>query len=885
MDSRPGTKVFPPPLRQDVFQRPDLLDRLRAELPSSRLVLICAPAGYGKTTLLSFLPRVFPEYLIAWFALDPEDSDPARFLHGLSQAISTCLPEFRSTTEGLFLSSGIAGETIPLRQFFIQLINLSVNLPAPLILVLDDLHFASAQAINDGINYLLDHLPANIHLAVTTRHRPPLRLNRMRARRQLAEFTQQDLSFNLAESTTLLNNLLKRKLDSSQIADLQRRSEGWPVGLILMTNQLKRQSISAQDEFIDQSTFDYLAEEVLAEQPRKLQTFLLETSILDELTPSSCAQVTGTNDSALLLEEIHRRNLFLTPVRFPEPGQEPVYRYHSLFSEFLKRVLRLAQPQRWKALHRRAADLAQEPQRMIQHLILAEEWNGAADLLERIGEEYLQQGLQETVAGWMDSLPPSSVTRRPHLLYLQGYSHFFRGDLEIAQTRLEQSFSLLNDPHPELETPPHGERDRVLVGLATLEFVQARFERCKECIEQVDSSLSDPQVRLNFLVLRASLDLFCYANWARAGQDLREAIALVLASDDSRLWYQFSLYLAPEFTVLPGAFDLLETFCSAARERVPAQISPLRLGVEDTWSGILIRRGKFFQAMETARKALFIQEQLGGYMFLGVNAALAIATVSVTQENYDTAGRYFSHVLSLVEKLPLNRALIGGGLYPLGRMYCIQGRYAEARSVIQQMNEITPKLPHVDVLQKMLAALLEMNEKNYPAAEMHLLDALRLQNKAWVTEIYGSPRLLLAYLYDCWGKPNEALRELDTLLAGVEAAHIPGLVLQELPLVAPVLRLAVTKGVVRARQAEQLLDQMGLSRGKPEPVVPALLTERQVKILQLIAAGNSNQAIAQQLQISLATVKSHIVHIMDRLGASSRTEAVAIARQIGILTR
>jgi LuxR family maltose regulon positive regulatory protein len=217
----------------------------------------------------------------------------------------------------------------------------------------------------------------------------------------------------------------------------------------------------------------------------------------------------------------------------------------------------------------------------------------------------------------------------------------------------------------------------------------------------------------------------------------------------------------------------------------------------------------------------------------------------------------------------------------LGYLRWLEGRTDDARLIYAQMAGLEKRLPLLDVQQKMLGGLLAISAKRYAAAEASLLEAVRLQAKEWISEIYGSARLLLGYCYYCWERPREALAQIEVTLASCEKNHTSGTILQAMPVAAPLLRLAV-KGGTDARLAKDLLDRMGLSAEDPDGKT-TLLTERQLDILRLMAAGYSNQAIADELVLTLATVKSHAVHILNRLGASSRMEAVAKARKLGLL--
>lgn len=877
------TKFCPPLPHRDVIPRSTLIRRLLRDLPAVRLVLLSAPAGYGKTTLLSAIPEVLADYHLAWFSLDRADNDPVRFLSGLGEALAVVHPDLQTCVEEqtAAMAGMIAG--FPLQQAIVPLINtmLSLSVP-PAILVLDDLHEITNPLIYAALDDLIENLPPRLHLILSTRREPPLHLTRLRARRQMVELTTADLRFDLEESSRFFNQILNMGLSETEIAILQQKTEGWQVGLVLLTNRLRnlpppgeRCEFFTHLDPIDSQTFHYLADEVLAGQPDHLRSFLLEISILHEITPSICQRLTNRTDSAELLEELYRRNLFLVRVRDSAPPDEPIYRFHALFAGFLQRELKKQDQTHYHILHLRASGLENTPGRAVEHLIAARQWQSAACQIEGDGEAFLEQGLQETVLGWIHALPGDLVQQRYHLLFLKGLSELLKGDLEPARVSLESS--LLTQTN-EIDPHTHGQ---ILTSLASVAFIRAEFARSAELIREAEIYTGRMQERLDFLMLRASLALFWESDWERAGQDLREALTMVQEFDEPRLWYRFALYLGPEFTVLPGVLDLLESFCTTARQRCGAQINPLRLGIEDTLAVIHLRRGRLTRAIETGRDALQTKERLGGYTFLGINAAIAMTSACMGIGNYPAAEETLQQILKQAQNAELNRALTGGGLYPHGKLLWLQGRYEEAQSVYLQMAALHPRLNLVEVLQKMLGGLLEIAARRYAAAEVLLLEAVRLQTREWVSGMYGSARLLLALLYLRWDKPRLALESIDAVLAVCEQNQTPGVILQDMPLAIPLLRLAV-KNNIRAGQARSLLDQMGIPL-EEETSPSGLLTERQMEILRLMAAGYSNQAIADSLILSLATVKSHVGHIMNRLGASSRTEAVACARRQRLL--
>ncbi|HPH94842.1 MAG TPA: LuxR C-terminal-related transcriptional regulator [Anaerolineaceae bacterium] len=881
MNSLPQTKFSPPYSRRDLLPRPDLMDWLRQELPANRLVLVSAPAGYGKTTLLSSIPEVLPDYKLAWLGLDAEDNDPPRFLAGLAEALGRVderlkiiLDEQTAATIGLL--SGESG-SLALRQAVVALINAEEQFSLPLVVVLDDLHEVTTPAITEALDYWVEHMPARMHLVIATRHEPPLHLGRFRARRLMAELDMSGLRFDLAESQQFLNGLLGLNLSEAAIAEIHTRTEGWPVGVVLLTEKLRRtpgRDLSGvlTGTQVDGTTFGYLADEVLAQQPEPLRDFLLETCILDELTPSLCRSISGRDNAGWLLEEVQNRNLFLVQVGASQG--EAVYRYHALFAGFLRQVLSQKKPELWKKLHRAAAAGEKSPEQAVQHWLAAQAWEEAAAVIESTGPGMLENGRHQTVMQWISALPEALVNQRARLLCLSGLANLLRGEMEAARRQFTSSLR-------QVEPSDHTTRGQVLVSLASLAFIQAEFQACAEWVRQAEPFVGGLHEEVDFLMLRASLALFWEGAWEQARQDLLAAMDRVRQTEQPRLWFRFSLYLGPEFSILPGVLEVLEDFCQEAHRRFGSLVSPLRLGIEDTWAGLALRRGNLKRAMELGQDALWVKAQLGGYTFLGLNAALAVTAASSGLGNFTRAEETMSLTLEQVQEAELNHSLAGGGLYPLGRLAWLQGRYEEARLVQQEMASLENPLAMTDVLRHMLAGLCRLADGAHRQAERELLEAARLQRQELVSEIYGSARLLLAVVYERWNNSREALAQLDMVMARCEQTQTWGVILQEMPLVAPLLRLAVQQGM-RGQQAAGLLEQMGLTvEGGAEQ--NTLLTARQLEILRLMAAGYSNQAVADALVLSLATVKSHVVHIMNRLGVSSRMEAVARARELRLL--
>jgi LuxR family maltose regulon positive regulatory protein len=879
---------FRPPLPQDGAIRRNLLPVLLDALTRHRLTLLSAPAGYGKTTLLA-AAAADGRVPVAWFTLDAEDDDPARCLLGLLAAIRRLNPE---VGERLQLPTGgmetdLGPSTGRTSMFVAVLLNdIDRHIGGPFVLVLDDLHVVSDPAIYAALNDLIDHMPPQMHVAVSTRYDPPLRIARLRARRELFELRAPELRFERSETAEFLNRTLHISLLPDSLEIVQEQAEGWPAGLVLLASALTRiGSETGRSAFVSDTlgsrgpVFEFLADEVLGRQEPKVRRFLLDTSILAELTPTLCNAVTGRSDAAGMFELLLRRNLFLSSAGTTS-GEEPAYRYHALFAEFLRSRLGQEAPERLAELHARAAAAERLPARSIHHWLAARRWDEAASEIERVGDQLILEGLLTTILGWFGSLPDSAYQRHPRLIYMRGVCALQKGDVDGLAEILDRALSECRRTGDRA-----GEGD-VYCAMASFAFTQAEFERCAMLVGKAEDCPLRLPIRALIWMVRASLALFVTGDRLEAGRCLDAALTAVDTSDSTEALLYVALLLGPEFTVLPGALEAIEDFCLRTRSRPEAQTGPIRLAVDDVLAAILLRRGDLDGAGEVGTAALAVKGQLGGYLFLGLNAALVVATVHAARRDYATAHRYVQIMRDQVDQMELNQIIQSSGLFPYGRLCWLEGRIDEARRTFGQMcsGQAGRELGASAVLRLLLRGMLEMSGREYERAEATLKEAARLEKVEPIAAVYASPALLLAHLYWLWQRPRAALEILGEVIEQCEASITPGTILQEGPLVVPILRYAVTQGFHSA-YARQLLERLRWPDQHREVTSRGAgpISQREAEVVKLIAEGASNLVIAERLGITVPTVKSHIAHIMDKVDASSRTQVVARARELGIV--
>jgi LuxR family maltose regulon positive regulatory protein len=447
------TKLYIPPIRPEMVPRPHLIEQLSTGLRSGRkLTLISAPAGFGKTTLLSEwaadCKRPEPEVRFAWVSLDQGDNDLARFWAYFIAALQRIHVGIGEAALAMLRSP----KPPPAEAFLTGLINeITAAGLEPFALVLDDYHLIKTQPIHEALAFLLDHLPPQMHLVVATRADPPLPIARLRGRGQLTELRLTDLRFTLDEATEFLNQVTGLSLATDDVATLASRTEGWIAGLQMAAVSMQGREDAAS--FInafrgsDRYILDYLVEEVLQRQSDTVQTFLLQTSILDRLTAPLCNAIVdspppmgeglGVGASQATLETLERANLFIVPL----DNERQWYRYHRLFADLLRQRLLQTQPEQASILHRRASEWHEQNGFMgeaIEHALSAEDLERAARLIEQSAEAALMRSEAATLLRWVDALPDELVRARPTLCLFHAWALLLGGrPIDQVESRLQ----------------------------------------------------------------------------------------------------------------------------------------------------------------------------------------------------------------------------------------------------------------------------------------------------------------------------------------------------------------------------------------------------------------------------------------------------------------
>jgi LuxR family transcriptional regulator, maltose regulon positive regulatory protein len=899
------TKLYIPTSRTGLVPRPRLMERLD-QGTSGKLTLASAPAGFGKTTLLAaWARRTAGDRSTAWVSLDQSDNDPRLLWSYIIAALRTVDPDVGESALSLLRSA----QPPPIEVLLAGLINEISAVPSDLALVLDDYHAIDAEPVHRGIAFLLDHLPPRMHLVIATRADPPLPLARLRARGELTELRAADLRFAPDEAAAFLNQAMGLRLSATEIAALETRTEGWIAGLQLAA--LSMQGRQDVHEFIrtfagdDHYIVDYLVEEVLQRQPQHVRSFLLQTSILDQMSGPLCDAITGREDGKALLEALERGNLFVVPL----DSRRQWFRYHHLFADVLRAHAMEEQPDEVLALHRRASEWYQHnggPAEAVRHALAAGDFERAADLVELAGRTMLTGRQDELLMRWLRALPDGVIGNRPVLSVY--YALALVGvDPEAAESRLRDAERWQDAV--EGQRPGESSDQMVVVDddgfrslPGTIAIVRAyragaggdlpgivhHAGRAWDLLPEGDHLWRGAAAGLLGLAYWTSGDLeAAYRAFADAwavlrmtGDATQEASGAFVLADirraQGRLREAARLYE-----------QALERLASHGRA-LPAPAADLLVGMGE----LRIEHGD----LEGAARYLERSRKLSEHRGISEHRHrwhVAMARLAEARGDLDRALDLLDEAERLYERSPAPDVRPIAALK--ARLWVRQGRVAEAVGwASQQELSIDDDLGYLREFEHVTLARLRIAQYAGDRSASHLHDARvlleRLERAAHGGARMGSLVEILALqarVHEEMGDITRALASLERALTVAEPeGYVQTFVDEREPMRGLVRRVAAA-GTDASPYALKLLAAFEEARHATAAPAPAGLVEpltaREVEVLRLIRAGMRNQEIADHLFISLSTVKRHIANAYGKLGVSHRVEAVARANELNLL--
>jgi LuxR family transcriptional regulator, maltose regulon positive regulatory protein len=882
-----STKLQAPQIRLERVPRLRLVERLQQGL-AHKLILISAPAGYGKTTLLC-------EWLAtcgkssAWISLDKEDNDPPRFWSYFRAALQRSISLTGNTLPDFF------PEHDPLlgKVWLTSLINELDKLQQPLILVLDDYHNINTGSIHEGLSFVLDHAPAHFYLVISTRADPPLPLASLRARSQMMEIRQFDLTFTSQEAADFLHHTMGLAISQEDVASITARTEGWIAGLQMAALSMQNMddipgfisALSGSHHYI----FDYLLEEILKRQSPEIHRFLLYTSIVDQLTAPLCDVLVDegpglprTRSSAAILEELEHANLFILPL----DHEQRWYRYHHLFSDLLRLILEKADPGRAVELHRRACRWY-EAQGMISealdHALSSGDMELVAQIVSANALLLVENDATASTLRKIDLLPLDQVTALPWLGIARGWI--------LVAGQVHKSEQLLDAVEKSLDAvSEERERQRMKghIAAARAHLLGTKGAR-SQAAEQARLALElipEDEIAIRARTLTVLGDMISYENISAQGLPfLEQAWRLALQAKKPHVAMIAAASLANVY-LFQGRMRALERVCREALaiaqdyERDVQQPLPAASTVYALLARVFAEWGENEIAIQYAQTGITLSKRWG--QDTNEEFCLDYMTRALIFSNHWEEARPLLERSNIVAwkispAMGLERAI-----FTLDSL--LDCDMPLSKEIQQQIERIQNQGAQIPTLQAARVLLRE----NKPDQALIALE--RAQSELIDEPFFDIVRIhaLTALAYEALGKQKLALASLKQALDLGEPENRVATFVREGAAMEKLLRLAKFKGLSPGfiQRLLAAFDARQTHKQNPERVAKELvemLSTREMEVLTLLAEGCSDKDIAERLFISRGTVHKHLKNIYGKLGVHSRTEALVQAHKLELL--
>jgi len=896
-----ATKLFIPPPRAKIVLRPRLIERLNEGLSSGRkLTVISASAGFGKTTLVS-------EWIascgqpVAWLSLDDGDNDVTRFLTYFVTALQTIAANIGVGVLGVLQSP----QPPPIESILTALINEITTIPdnpstgsgQRFIFVLDDYHIIDSKPVDNALAFLLEHLPPQMHLVITTREDPQLPLARLRARGQLTELRAADLRFTSAEAAEFLNQAMSLQLSAEDIAALEARTEGWIAGLQLaaLSMQGHQDAASFIKSFTGSHHFvlDYLIEEVLQQQSESVQAFLLRTSILDRMCGPLCDAVLLDSPASgqETLEYLERTNLFIVPL----DSERRWYRYHHLFGDLLRQ--RLGKPKEFAEFHLRASawyeandDLA----KAFHHALAASDFERAARLSEMAWQGMERNFQTAAWLGWVKKLPDAVVCSRPRLCVQLGWAFSDAGELESSEACLQNAERAL------IGTTDQHDSKSILGNIALIRASNAQNQG--DLAETVKyAELSVQLIPEDDLYLRAQAAITLeFTHWATGNLEASLRAMYDWIENMQRLGNQVfaiaSAFAVADMQMTLGRLGEAEKALQQAIQQAAALGREAETVTAHHHLGLVqlaYERGDDKATAEHLQTAADLGKSstLVDWLY---RWNLAQARLKESAGEWDAALEFFDEARRVYVKNPVPV------LQPVearkARVYLKQGRLDKAQVWVRERSlSVTDEVNYLGEYEYLTFARVRLGEGVFTGVndllERQLALAETQKRRGSVIEIL----LTQALVHQAQNNRPQAFVALERALTLAEPEGYLRTFVDE----GEAMQLLISDfRLTTATCAHPLLGYVDrILDFFPQPVEDGLqskianprskmiesLTDRELEVLHLIAEGHSNAEISQRLYLALSTVKGHNLRIFNKLQAQNRTEAVIRARELGLL--
>jgi len=907
------TKLYLPKWSADLVSRPRLIDLIH---PQRKLTLICAPAGFGKTTLLAEWVAAVPTKLVAWVSLDPSDNDPAFFWAYLITALQNIQPSLGEHSLSLLQSP----QPPAIESVLMTLLNELTAVEAEFVLILDDYHRIETPAIHDGLGFLLSHLPPQMHLMIASRADPPLSLARLRSHGELTELRVRDLRFTPDEAAAFLNQVMGLEISAVDVAALEKRTEGWIAGLQLAALSLQgRENIS---DFVaafsgdDRYIVDYLLEEVLQRQPDRVRHFLLQTAILERLNGSLCNAITDQSGSQEMLETLERGNLFIIPL----DNKRQWYRYHHLFADVLLVHAQMDWPERLPRLHGKASEWYEQndfPSDAIRHALAAQDFERAAGLMEQVWPTMRKRQQEATVLSWMKLLPDQLIRDRPILSVVYALVLLNTGQLEAVEARLqdaERSLAQLGQTVPDSPAASQLAQD--------IRLNEAQYRSLPACIanarayraqalgdfastiiyaQQALALLStDDDYERGTTAAILGLAYWTSGNAEAAHRSFAEGLMVFQKLGGIQITVAATFILA-NMGMAQGRLRAMVKTCEQSLQLAAQQRGPMLPGTAElhlALSEIRYEQGD----LQTAKQLLLEGESLGEQV--SISGAkylwwLVKAQLTAAQGDLDRALEQLHQAAQLYRRSPVPNVRPTEALKV--RWWLQQGRLSEALDWVRECGLSVGDQPsYLREYEHLTLArvLIAQHRRDGTDEVIHQVIGLltRLLAAAEAQERTGSTikvLVVLALAREAQGDVAAAIASLEQALLLAEPEGYVRIFAEHGAPMARLLREAMTRGITPTYTHRLLtaLENWGQKHKEPSalPLSPSCqpliepLSQREMDVLRLLNTELSGPEIACELVVALSTVRTHTKRIYGKLNVTNRRAAVKRAAELNLI--
>jgi len=904
--------------------RPRLINRI---YPKRKLTLVCAPAGFGKTTLLAEWVAAVPTRPVAWVSLDQSDNDPAVFWTYLITALHKIQPSLGERSLALLQSP----QPPPIESVLMTLLNELTAVEADIVLILDDYHAIATQAIHDGIGFLLSHLPHQVHLIIASRADPPLSLARLRSHKELTELRVSDLRFTPDEAAAFLTQVMGLKISAAEVSALEQRTEGWIAGLQLAALSLQGREDAA--DFVaafsgdDRYIVDYLLEEVLQRQPDPVRHFLLKTAILERLSSSLCDAITDQTDGQKMLEALEHGNLFIIPL----DNKRQWYRYHHLFADVLQAHALMEWPEEIPSLHGQASDWYEQNglfSDAIRHALAAQDFERAAGLIEQAWPTMRRRQRETTVLSWITSLPDALIRNRPVLSVAYALVLLNDGQLDAVESRLQDAERCLGaDVAADLASDSQGPLavESVVTDDAQLQSLPASIANARayraQALRDVSSTVTYAQQALELLPEDEEYErgttaaLLGLAYWTsgrpEAGyRSFAEGLAIFKQMGLPQIAIGGTLILA-QMSMAQGRLRRAIDICEQSLQLATEQGGPVLPGTPELYlalsevryeQGDLAAASQLLLSGETLRQ----QASLSGVAYLWW---VVQARVKAAEGDFETALDQLHEAERLYAQTPIPVPDVRPTEALRVRWWLRQGRLAEALGWVRDCGLSVADPPsylhEYEHLTLAKVAITQYRRNGTDGGVRQVIGLLtRLLTAAEAQERTASIikiLVVLALARAAQGDlPAAMVKDRPSAIASLERAlilaepegHVRIFVEHGTPM-EPLLREVMARGITPTyiQQLLAALETWGCPQAEaptaagdpaPQPLFDPL-SQRELEVLRLLNTELSGPEIARELVVALSTVRTHTKRIYRKLNVTNRRAAVKRATELELI--